>query len=372
MDISFYKYLYNDLSSLNNEELYNHYNLYGKNQNRIFSEIDYYNKYPNFNLDIYKKSNKDLQNLTNLELLKHYIYHGIYENRICSNLNTMNLSKQSGVSVKKIAIIFYGLTRSLHKTIHSIKKNLFNILDRHNIQYDIYIHTYKINGSYKNIWSGEETNNYNNEDINSLLNPKYLLFDNQSDIENIINFNEYYTFLNWNGFFPENLVRYMIKNLVLALYSKNKITKLFNDNTMNLSKQSGDKELFSGEQRSKENTLFSGEQRSKENTMNLSEYDYAIISRPDIEFTNEFNINYFNLLNNNNIIIPEQDSYEGCNDRFCIGKPSIILYYGTLYEKLLEYSKNKNIISECYLLDMLNIKNINIIKKNICYNTIRM
>jgi hypothetical protein len=245
-----------------------------------------------------------------------------------------NISPITITSTKKIAIIFYGLSRSLNKTINSFNKNLFNILEINNIKYDIYIHNYKINGKYKNIWSGEETENYQNEDIQSILKPNYYLFDDQIEIENSINFNDYYTFLEWNGFFPKDTVKYMIKNLVLALYSKNRITKLFNEN--------------------------------------ISQYDYAIISRPDLELMNEININYFNDLSNNNIIIPEQDSYEGCNDRFCIGKPNIISYYGTLYQKLLEYSKKKNIISECYLLDMLNSKNINIIKKNISYNTIRI
>jgi hypothetical protein len=324
MDTIFYKYIYNDLLLLSDNELIEHYNIHGKNENRICSEKDFYNKYYNFDINIYKNSNNDLKSLNKLELLKHYINNGRFENRICS----------IKIKIKKIAIIYYGLTRSLNKTIYSIRENLFNILEINNIQYDIYIHTYKINGIYKNVWSGNEINDYNNEDIISLLNPKYFLFDDQNNIENQINFNDYYTYLNWNGFFPENMVKHMIKNLVLALYSKNKITKLFNENS--------------------------------------SQYDYAIISRPDLELINKFDINYFSQLNNNNIIIPEQDSYEGCNDRFSIGVPSIISYYGTLYEKLLEYSKHKNIISECYLQDMLNIKNIDIIKNNIKYNTIRI
>ncbi len=328
IDITFYKYIYNDLKNLNDNQLEDHYNLHGKNENRICSEIDFYNRYPDFNIEIYKKYNYDLTNLNKLDLFKHYIFNGIYENRICS------ISLYPIKSIKKIAIIFYGLSRSLNKNISSFNKNLFNILKINNIKYDIYIHNYKINGKYKNIWSGEETENYQNEDIQSILNPKYYLFDNQIEIEESINFNDYYTFLKWNGFFHEDTVKYMIKNLVLALYSKNKIIKLFNEN--------------------------------------ISQYDYAIICRPDLELLNEINIDYFNDLNNNNIIIPEQDSYEGCNDRFCIGKPYIISYYGSLYEKLLQYSKKKNIISECYLLDMLNDKNINIIKKNICYNTIRI
>lgn len=328
INTQFYKYLYNDLSLLNDEQLRSHYINHGKDENRICSERDFFQKYSYFDIEIYRKSNPDLVSFNRLELIKHYIYHGRFENRICS------ISKSPK---KKVAIIFYGLSRSLTHTIKSIKENIFNVLESNNFDYDIYIHTYKIYGKYKNIWSGEETDNFVNEDVESILKPKYYLFDEQKNIENSIDFNEYYTFLRWNGYFPENTVRYIIKNLVLALYSKNKIIQLFNNNN-----------------------------NSREN-----QYDYAIISRPDMEFTRPIDVAYFNQLNENNIIIPEQDSYEGCNDRFCIGKPSIISYYGTLYQKLLEYSKKKNIISEMYLLDMLNLRNIEIIKRNITYNMIR-
>ena len=44
---------------------------------------------------------------------------------------------------KKTAIIFFGLTRSLEKTIESIKNNLLIPLKENNLEYDIFIHTYK-------------------------------------------------------------------------------------------------------------------------------------------------------------------------------------------------------------------------------------
>jgi len=60
MDRTFYKFLYNDLSQLDDNQLHEHYNIHGFNENRIGSEQEFYNKYPNFNLNIYKESNKDL------------------------------------------------------------------------------------------------------------------------------------------------------------------------------------------------------------------------------------------------------------------------------------------------------------------------
>ena len=200
------------------------------------------------------------------------------------------------------------------------------------------MHTYRINGVYNNIWSGEYTSNYINEDVKSILNPDYLLTDNQEDIINKINFDEYYSNLGtWGGHVPNNpdLIKYMIKNMILALYSKKQITNLL---------------------------------KSKK------EYDYVIIMRPDLEILTKLNINLLTKLTDNNIIIPSMDWHlGGCNDRFCIAKKNIAIYYGTLYNNLLEYSKNKSIISELYLYEMLNKENIKIISSDeIKYNTIRM
>ena len=238
---------------------------------------------------------------------------------------------------KKVAIIFYGLTRSLSSTIESIKNNLLTPLNNNSMEYDIFIHTYKIYGPYNNVWSNEHIESYNNEDVEKILNTKYFIYDNQEEIINSINFDEYYTKLgNWSGqsMFNEELTKYLIKNLCLALYSKKKITNIFENYK--------------------------------------DDYDYGIIIRPDILIIDEIDINYFNELNDNNIIIPEKDWWSGCNDRFCIGKPETIIYCGKLFDDLKKYSENKSIISELYFQDKLKEKNINIISKNINYETLRI
>jgi hypothetical protein len=238
------------------------------------------------------------------------------------------------MSNKKVAIIFFGLTRTLEKTINSIEENLFRPLIDNSIEYDIFIHTYKIYGKYINQWSNEKTEDYKNEDVEKILKPKYFIWDNQEDIINSINFDDYYKNLgNWTGM-TQNMTKYLIKNMCLALYSKNQITLLFEKN--------------------------------------ISDYDYAIIIRPDTQLLNKFDVKYFNELNNNNIIIPQKDWFNGCNDRICIGTPNIILYYGKLFDELKDYSMKKSIISERYLLDKLNEKTITIISKNINYRNLRI
>jgi hypothetical protein len=76
------------------------------------------------------------------------------------------------------------------------------------------------------MWTGENTNNYNNEDVETLLKPKYFIFDNQQTIIDSIDFDEYYKKLgNWPGM-TSKMTKYLIKNMCLALYSKKQITLL--------------------------------------------------------------------------------------------------------------------------------------------------
>lgn len=232
----------------------------------------------------------------------------------------------------KTAILFFGLTRSLSYTYPAFKEKLFDVLTKNNIEYDIFIHTYFIHGEYKNIWSSENITNYNNEEY-KLLNAKHVLMDIQDDIIEEHNFEDYYSNLgNWTGMSPE-LTKYLIRNMVLALYSKKQITLLF--------------------------------EKHKD------EYDNVIIIRPDLYLHSYFDVQWFNEIDHGTIITPEKERFGGANDRLVILKPENAVYYGTLYDLLLEYSRRKSIVSENYLLDMLTLNNISISLKDIQYDTIR-
>jgi hypothetical protein len=236
---------------------------------------------------------------------------------------------------KRVAIIFFGLTRSLSQTIESLKENMFNVLKDNSIEFDIFIHTYKINGQYTNEWSGENTDLYINEDVEQLLNPKCAIYDNQQDIINTINFKEYYTNLgDWYEGYSNERTKYLIRNMCLALYSKNRVINEVS--------------------------------KCKDN------YNYGIIIRPDLLLINKIDLTYFKELNQTNIIIPEKGWFKGVNDKICIGEINTVLYCGSLFNKLKEYSTKQSINSEKFLKDMLNKEGISIIKKNIDYNTLRI
>ena len=63
----------------------------------------------------------------------------------------------------KIAICFYGLTRNMDQTSYlKLKENIFDILTKNNIFYDIYIHTF-ILPSLNNNRSGQDNDKINND-----------------------------------------------------------------------------------------------------------------------------------------------------------------------------------------------------------------
>jgi hypothetical protein len=217
---------------------------------------------------------------------------------------------------KRVAILFFGLTRSLRNIINNLKENLFNELIKNEYMYDIFIHTYSLENPYINHWSGESISNYDNTAY-EILNPKYYIIEKQSIIEKKLNINSYCSNLgNWKGCAKTpQMRRYLVRNMVLALHSKKMVTNLFKEHK--------------------------------------NEYDYVIITRPDQILHTKINTNVFSVLNDRNIIIPSEHSYHGCNDRFCIAKPNVGIKYGSAFYVLKLYSQIGTVVSEVFMKDYL-------------------
>ena len=73
---------------------------------------------------------------------------------------------------KRVAVLFFGLTRSLRNIHNNLKENLFNELTNNGYVYDTFIHTYSLENPYINNWSGEIVSNYDNTAY-EILNSKY-------------------------------------------------------------------------------------------------------------------------------------------------------------------------------------------------------
>ena len=163
MELEYYKFFNNDLNDLQNEELKNHYNKYGKNENRIISEDDFYNKFKYFDYKYYQNKYDDLKNLNNIELQKHFYFIGINENRSYNEkLDNLN-------------IIFY-------KEYYDDLKNLSNS--------ELIDHYYK-HGIYENRLSNL---NYSNQEFYNLY--PYFNLEFYKKFNTDLNFNNDIEFLN--------------------------------------------------------------------------------------------------------------------------------------------------------------------------------
>lgn len=284
----------------------------------------------------------------------------------------------------KVAIIFWGLTRSLKHTHKSIKNNILQILDLYNIDYDIYMHTYKVENPYSNRRSREFGIKLD-YDEHKLIKPKIFISDTLSDITSKIDFNEYKKQPDpWNDGYKSQ------KNFILAMYSKKKITSLMeekvnngevkckinkNDNFDAFEKYDKDINYFNTVIKHLENKKIQFKKKDKikqadekinellskiafikkkikmEKSKNICEekessYDYCLFIRPDCNYLSKFKIEYFSRVNDKSICIPNFCIYGNFNDRMCITTYKNGLIYGKLFDKMLKYSIKKKLHSE--------------------------
>lgn len=229
----------------------------------------------------------------------------------------------------RIAIAFWGLTRSLKYTINSIDKYILNVLRENNIDYDIFMHTYCVFSLYTNKRANEKCISLDNEEY-KLLCPNYIKIDNQDTIKNILNLEQYRTHSD-----PWATNYETVDNFILAMYSKMKVTHLIKNSNII--------------------------------------YDYIIFMRPDVRYKTTLDITIFNKLNNSNICIPNFHLFPKFNDRFCIATYNNGILYGEIFNYMLEYSKKHQLHSETIHYNYLHtIYNLNIIYIPFYFNRIRV
>ena len=147
-------------------------------------------------------------------------------NSIKTNLKNIINTLHNLTNKKKVAIGFFGITRSLKYTIDSIKTNIFDVLTKNNIDYDIFMHTYYLN-SYSNKRARESITNKINNDEYKLLNPKYFHQDDQDKIKNKLNLSLYRTHKD-----PWNTKYESVDFYILGCYSKFILTEMIEKNAL--------------------------------------------------------------------------------------------------------------------------------------------
>lgn len=212
----------------------------------------------------------------------------------------------------KVALLFYGLARSLKYTITQIRYNIFDVLNKNGIEFDIYFHTYFFNKEYTNNRANEINIRVDNQEY-KLLSPNYFSYDYDDEIRNTLRLEQYHTHRDiW-------ITEYKtFDNFILAFYSKMKVYELM-----------------------KNTNIY---------------YDYVIYLRPDVLYLNTIPIHLFSLCNNNSVLIPNFELYFNMNDRFAIMNYNVVDKYGTIFKYMKEDSKIMSLHSEKYLYDTLKKK----------------
>ena len=113
----------------------------------------------------------------------------------------------------KVALVFYGITRSLRFCNESIRDKLLNPLQKEGLSYDIFLHTYTLE-RYSNKRTGEKRNNVDNDEY-KLLQANYIQVDSQEKIKQKLNMKQYRTHKD-----PWNTEYNSVDNMILGLYSK--------------------------------------------------------------------------------------------------------------------------------------------------------
>ena len=195
----------------------------------------------------------------------------------------------------KVALCFWGLTRSLKHTINSIQEHILQPLQQAQIEYTIFLHTFTMSTKYHNPRAGE-VNMYLDFDEYKLLKPDYIQIDDQDEIKAKIQITKYHSLPDpWES----NYI--CLDNFVCAMYSK---------------KQLGIMVKNSGEQ-----------------------FDYIVYLRPDVRFLNNIDIRYFHNTHKNIICTPNFHLFPQLNDRFAILKPCNLKTYSELFNEMYEYSR---------------------------------
>ena len=230
----------------------------------------------------------------------------------------------------KIAVGFFGITRSLKYTIESIEENIFNVFKENNIEYDIFMHTYFLK-SYQNKRANEKkTNEIDNEEY-KLLSPKYLTIDDQDEIREKLNLVSYRKRRD-----PWGTNYQSVDFFILGSYSRYILTNMI------------------------------------ENAEN--NYDYILFVRPDCLYSNKLDLKYFDLINDKRIVIPDfgltGTKVGNINDRFAITNKCTYKIYGQIFLQLLVLSEKMPLHSEKILGLVLFNNNISI--KNVKFRFARI
>jgi hypothetical protein len=236
----------------------------------------------------------------------------------------------------KVAICYFGLTRSTRYVYQSHIANLFDVLRKNNVDFDTFMHTWKT--KYNIIWETiyKEQIDY---DEYKLLKPTHYQIDDQDIFTRAVdsNFHLYYNRQvmeeigeGYQGEWRPMLIR----NHLCALESQRRVFKMVTETGNN--------------------------------------YDAVIFIRPDVCLKNEFDVSFVLNLGEKDIVVADYEHGEGFNDKFCIGHPKTFDKYANRIDEIAEFRRtHSRIVSEKYVKFIIQKYDYNVRFINFYFNIVR-
>jgi len=219
----------------------------------------------------------------------------------------------------KVALAFWGITRSLKKTIQSIHTYILDVLRENGIDYTIFLHTFTQATPLHNMRAREKNCILDPEEY-KLLNPDFVSVEDQVEIRKQLDLMKYRTHRDyWNTNYET------VDNYICAMYSKQKTTTMIQESNI--------------------------------------PFDCVLFLRPDVRFLNPLRIEWLTSIDKDRILVPNFHLYPvenpRMNDRFSITNLENGIRIGNIFDDIYEYSK-KNVIHSENILHALITKTLKI------------
>lgn len=232
-----------------------------------------------------------------------------------------------------IAILYFGLTRSVKKTHESHKQHIFNVLKAWNLSFKTFLHTWKTKDDLQNVWETVIPQKIDYSE-HLLLSPDDYKIDSEDEFLDSINMDNYFYKDVWDKIghsVSGEWLPKMVSNHLCMLESQKRAMKMVNECISR-----GDK------------------------------FKYIMFVRPDITIHNDLPV--CEIFSNSNCIhIPNHNHHEGYNDQFAILAYEHALVYGNRIDEIAEFRKHHGrIVGEKYCKFIIDkyIKNVNQIPFN--------
>jgi hypothetical protein len=225
------------------------------------------------------------------------------------------------------AILYFGLTRSVRKTHESHKKHIVNILQKENLTYKTFMHTWKTRDNTQNVWETVIPQKIDYDEYTLLYPDEYTLDDENAFLDSLDMDTYFYKHI-WEqkGESPDGewLPR-MVSNHLCMLESQKRAFSMVNRHV-----EKGDT------------------------------FTHILLIRPDITIYTDLPVHTI-LAQHDKVHIPNHSHHGGANDQLAILNYEDARMYANRIDEIADYRKTQGrIAGETYCKFILNKYKMNI------------